>query len=890
MKKNRGYGYRNLITFMLIIIIGYLAIVGIDDIFQAMNNKLDERLENGETRITIGQNILRHIDTLEADFYLIALNKNRYYAESIKRDMEIQVEHLNQSFNTLEKGGEIVHNIRLNIVGKNWYREVIKYTPLPDSPYSLETMDLSSKLQETIEKMDQLIILMDKYEKNIKSSSNEGIIRLEKEIYDFMKLIPPHFAEMKENANRLIYESRIKVDEQKLSINEKKRWFSLLQIAGSIIIFIIIIGFGYISAKQLINLNMKLSKLAYDAEKATIAKSLFVANMSHEIRTPLNAVIGFSEILESSVLPEAEKEYVNIISKSAKSLLDIVNDILDLTKIESNNVNLENVSFSPSIIFEEVVELYTLRAKEKSIKLDYYMDDKVPKYIFGDPVRLKQIVVNLLSNAIKFTSEKGTVSLSITVMFILEGKVWLKFEVQDNGIGISNEQQQYIFNPFEQAEAGTTRKYGGTGLGLAISNQLVHAMGSELKVDSEEGEGSLFQFEIEFTIDTESNKLDPKNLYNMVYGVCCVDSYTPNIRERVVKYLEEYGTIVTDFLSVQYERIDIIFVFLNDDMERRLGKLEERYPDVPVIFVGDISRLRPAEKIFINEVINEPIYGAKLLKVISRYYKELRLSNNNIDKPIMFTGDVIVAEDNQLNQKLIDILLRKFGIKAFFANNGEDVVDLYKQLKPDLILMDIHMHVLDGVEATKQIKQLEEKNGYGEVTIIALTADVLEEDLCEFRAIGMKDFLSKPIDIKRMQKILSKYLSIEKIIDGDKCNCCTNEMINEEIRFEYSVNKVAKEMCLDIVTLQFLIEDFFMQLPQQLTEIERILTQKDAKSLIFALHTLKGATANMHFMDIVARIKMMEIDAKKGQFESIDIMSLKALYQCRKKEIDKQIV
>ncbi len=920
MSIKRLDGINNLIIFAVVLAIGFAAIIGVNRIFMHIFNGLDQKIENKDKEIAIGTYILNHLISIESDIYEISLMKNPEYADIKRREITKEVNHLKMSFHTLNNGGNITHHIELNIVGTENYEEKIYYVPTEEIKYNIEAIDISPKLDETLIKLDQLIILIDAYDAAAESGDVMGQMQKQDEIEKFIKFFKPHFVRMHENASRIIYESKIEADTYHKNIERQKELFYAIEWAVSIGVMITIIFLGYYLGKQFFHMNIKLSKLAYDAEQANIAKTMFLTNMSHEIRTPLNAIIGFSEILASSpTLNDSEKEQADIITRSGNSLLSIVNDVLDLSKIESNSFKLENVSFNTNELFEEIIELYNIKAQEKEIKLDYEADLHVPKFIFGDPVRIKQVLSNLLANAIKFTDQGGIVSLTIKVIQMNDKEVELSFEVADNGIGISKENQKHIFNSFEQAEEGIVRKFGGTGLGLAISKKFVEAMGSHIQLESELGKGSCFRFTTINCIDHSSIAENLTNQWDMRFGVCCKETTCPITRGQIVHYLREYGEIIEDFDQIVYQNLDMIFVFYNYDLIDRLSFIKDNYP-VPVVFVGDINLLSQEEKSLINDYISEPLYTSKVTKMLSRYYfNKLEGSEQIVLKK--YDGKVLVAEDNGINRQLIEILLKRHDIEAVFANNGEEAVDIYRKEKPELVFMDLHMPIMDGVEATKKIRNMEtEKNP---ITIIALTADALGINKAELDVIGFDEVVTKPIQIDKLVQILDQILtekqdssptqkqdavSTEKENDTESMKqepFAQSSILLEEgkpskRKLETSKDSMGQKESANPIQLllqegftmeeaMLLMDQFYLQLNEHFTDIKSQIEAGNGKLVYQELHRLKGSTANLRFDEGVNMILSMERYALDGELSSIDLNRLEEYFVKLKSRMEQAI-
>lgn len=411
------------------------------------------------------------------------------------------------------------------------------------------------------------------------------------------------------------------------------------------------------ATRVLKDINVKLKKEKEKAKKAEDAKSLFLANMSHEIRTPMNAVIGFTELLLATKITEEQKDYLQMISNSADSLLLLINDILDFSKIESGKISLNIISTDLKNIVESIIKTLTVQAIKNAVKLKYSIAENIPQYVLLDALRLRQILINLVGNGIKFTSD-GNVEVNCEKI-IKDKKAYLQFIIADTGIGIPQEKIKKLFNPFTQLDSSLNRKYQGTGLGLVISKSLVEIMGGEIFVESQIGKGSKFSFTIPLQV-TETS------------------------------------------------------------CEKEQEKLEE-LEEVKFENAGE------------NQEANKTVKKDK-------------------DSEI----NIILAEDNVINQKLVKIIIEKLGWSVEIAWNGKEVLKLLEQKDFDLILMDMHMPEMDGIQATKIIRKLDNKSK--DIPIIALTANAYKEDKIKCIDVGMNDFMAKPLNKEDLRKIILKYV------------------------------------------------------------------------------------------------------------------------------------
>ncbi len=502
---------------------------------------------------------------------------------------------------------------------------------------------------------------------------------------------------------------------------------------------------------------------------ANQAKDLFLANMSHEIRTPLNGIVGFTQLLKDTELNDEQREFITVIEHSSENLLTIVNDILDLSKIKADKIELEHIAFDPVKQFESSVESYAARAAEKGIELGVYIDPELPEKVMGDPTKISQVIVNLVSNAIKFTRSKGAVDVVIERVAESKEYITMMFSVSDTGIGISKSQKSKIFDAFSQADVSTSRKFGGTGLGLAISGKLVSFMGGELDIESEEGKGSTFFFSL--TLE-KAKDTEPRESINMLGFTVGLLGRRENLQPSLRHNLEAYVTYTGAKFDL-YDEESILdmdeaalpdILFIDHMMFQRRGELE-KYLDIDskIVLMTSADKKKSVEALAdrIDRIVYKPLNLSKTFKALEVVYdKKVRTASKvkSESKNIIFENlHVLVAEDNSINQKLIKNVLNSFGVEVTVAGNGEEAVNLRMQNEFDMILMDIQMPVLGGIEATHRIIEYEEKNRKHHIPIVALTANALSGDREKYIDEGMDNYLSKPIDLERLNILLQEY-------------------------------------------------------------------------------------------------------------------------------------
>ena len=522
------------------------------------------------------------------------------------------------------------------------------------------------------------------------------------------------------------------------------------------------------------------------ALRAVEAKSNFLANMSHEIRTPMNGVLGMTNLLlDESHTPET-LDGLNIIKKSADTLLTIINDILDFSKIEAGKLDVEQINFNLKDLVDDALELHSIRSNQKGIELSYMVHDDVPALLIGDPGRIRQIINNLVGNSIKFTS-KGNIHVKIKKDEERDNNVKIIFSIMDTGIGMGKEDAKKLFQSFHQVDASTTREYGGTGLGLAISKQLAELMGGDIKVESETGKGSVFIFSILFekqlnvvekkliipkdfkgkqVLVIDDNELNLKILKGFLkkWGFKTVTTTNGNHALQMCKLMAETNTpfdlVITDYQMPQMDGSQV----------GRLIRDNKTTKDLKMIMLTSRGLRGEAKKmkdIGFNGYLTKPIRRSQLFDtIIMALSKESAESVKNPeiitkysinDRKIKNTH-ILIVEDNQINQKVVLRTLIKQGFQCVIANDGQQALNALIKDHYDLVLMDIQMPVMDGYECTRHIRDKNSKVQNSKIPILALTANVMKGDMEKCLKIGMNDFTPKPIRPKDL------FLKIEKLL------------------------------------------------------------------------------------------------------------------------------
>lgn len=652
---------------------------------------------------------------------------------------------------------------------------------------------------------------------------------------------------------------------------------------------------------KLVNERVSFYHTKEEVERAASMKTDFLANMSHEIRTPMNAVIGMAEMALREDLPPNAKDYINQIKSSGRSLLNIINDILDYSKIDSGKMDVIPVEYEPLSLFNDVANIVMTRLRDKDVQLLLDIDPNFPRKLLGDNMRVRQILINIANNAVKFT-KRGRVKIQIGFNKLDDRKASITFSVKDTGIGIKEADLKKLFQSFQQVDSKRNRNVEGTGLGLAISKRLVEMMGGSIGVTSEYGKGSEFYFNVIQDVLDWSPAIVVKNSENIAAIGYWQNKY---LARQFYQDAKELGVHASTLLATgyfddvmednDYYGKEVYLFFEQEKYSERIERILSQTPNITgVMLIGFFDEAKPPLPNV--RVFRQPLSSVSVAMALNNEEFHSLLDEKEAFE-FDFTApdaEVLLVDDNAINLTVAEGLLEPLKMKVFTAPSGKDAIDMISRKHFDLIFMDHMMPELDGVETTRIIRRLHPE--YSDVPIIALTANAMEGTKEMFLSEGMNDFVAKPIEVRTIVSKVKQWLPVEKILKG-RTVVDNNPQFDEKIVVGDLDTNTARKLLGNDKLFWSILKEYYKNINAKTKLIKSLELDKDWPAYTIEVHALKSASKQIGAMELSSMAAELEMagNARDSEFIRANTNKMLDRYQgyipvlapfCEEKKVD----